>query len=87
MATSVKRSVAKKKTPAKKPVPGPKNAARKGKSPIGPVKEGAFHQWLGKKQDEPITQADIQKGLRAGGLAAKRANFARNAKKWHHGKK
>lgn len=48
------------------------------------IKPGAFHEWLGKSKDEPITEADIQKGLKAGGHAAKMANFARNAKKWKH---
>lgn len=48
------------------------------------VKHGAFHAWLGKSEDEPITNADIQRGLRAGGHAAKMANFAKNARKWHH---
>jgi hypothetical protein len=45
---------------------------------IGPIKKGAFHRWLGKKQGEKITGADIQRGLAAGGHAAKMANFARN---------
>lgn len=51
---------------------------------IGPIKHGAFHAWLGKSPDKPITNADIQKGLSAGGHAAKMANFARNARKFHH---
>lgn len=42
------------------------------------IKKGAFHKWLGKSEDEPITAADIKKGLAAGGHAAKMANFARN---------
>lgn len=48
------------------------------------VRKGGFHQWLGKKSDAPITEADIEKGLAAGGHAAKMANFARNARKWNH---
>jgi len=48
------------------------------------LKKGAFHRWLGKSEDEPITNADIQKGLAAGGHAAKMANFAKNARKFHH---
>lgn len=52
--------------------------------PIGHIAHGAFHRWLGKSEDEPITDADIQKGLKAGGHAAKMANFARNARKFHH---
>jgi hypothetical protein len=47
------------------------------------VRKGGFHKWLGKKEGSPITSADIEKGLAAGGHAAKMANFARNAKKWH----
>jgi hypothetical protein len=48
------------------------------------IRKGGFHKWLGKKEGEPITEADIEKGLAAGGHAAKMANFARNAKKFHH---
>ncbi len=47
------------------------------------VKKGAFHRWLGKPEDEPITNADIEKGLKAGGHAAKMANFARNVREWY----
>lgn len=42
------------------------------------IKHGAFHRWLGKPENEPITHADIEKGLKAGGHPAKMANFARN---------
>jgi len=51
---------------------------------IGPIKHGDFHRWLGKSEDEPITEADIAKGKAAGGHAAKMAQFAENAKHWHH---
>ena len=51
---------------------------------IGHIKAGAFHRWLGKSEDKPITDADIKKGLDAGGHAAKMANFARNARHWKH---
>lgn len=47
------------------------------------VKKGAFHKWLGKSEDEPITAADIAKGKAAGGHAAKMATFAQN---FGHGK-
>lgn len=47
---------------------------------FGNIKKGAFHRWLGKSEDEPITDADIQKGLKAGGHAAKMANFARSSR-------
>ncbi len=51
---------------------------------IGKIDHGAFHRWLGKSEDEPITDADIEKGKAAGGHAAKMANFAENARKWKH---
>jgi hypothetical protein len=54
---------------------------------IGPIKKGAFHAWLGKKPDEPITAADIAKGKAAGGHPAKMAHFAEQAMKWGKGKK
>lgn len=47
---------------------------------IGPIKKGAFHRWLGKASSAPISSSDVQRGLKAGGHAAKMANFARNAK-------
>lgn len=49
--------------------------------------EGRFHKDVGKKPGAKITSADIQRGLRSKNPAErKRANFARNARKWHHGK-
>jgi hypothetical protein len=51
---------------------------------IGKIQHGAFHRWLGKKEGEPITGADIEKGLKAGGHAAKMAAFAKAAKKFKH---
>lgn len=49
--------------------------------------EGRFHKDLGKSADEKITSSDIEKGLHSKSAAVrKRANFARNARKWHHGK-
>lgn len=57
-------------------------------SPIKPVKKGGFHEWLGKKPDEPITDADIEKGLKSKDPhVRKMAQFAKNAKKWKHPKK
>ena len=54
---------------------------------ITDIKKGAFHKWLGKPEDEKITQSDIDKALRYSGPDAdhvhKMANFARNAKKWN----
>ena len=54
---------------------------------IGPIKHGAFHAWLGKPEGAPITAADIARGRAAGGHPAKMANFAANAKGFHHEKK
>ncbi len=51
---------------------------------IGPIHKGAFHRWLGKKPDAPITAADIARGEAAGGHAAKMANFAKAAKGFKH---
>lgn len=42
------------------------------------IKHGAFHRWLGKSENEPITAADIAKGKAAGGHAEKMAIFAQN---------
>lgn len=54
---------------------------------IGPIKEGGFHEWLGKSKDDPITEADIKKGLASDDPhVRKMANFAKNARKWHHPK-
>ena len=49
---------------------------------IGPIKKGAFHAWLGKPLDQPITDADIAKGKAAGGHPAKMAHFAEQARGW-----
>jgi hypothetical protein len=51
---------------------------------FGHIKKGAFHKWLGKSEDEPITAADIKKGLAAGGHAAKMAEFAKASKHFVH---
>lgn len=53
---------------------------------IGHIAKGAFHRWLGKSEDEPITAADIAKGKAAGGHPAKMAQFAESAKHFHHGR-
>jgi len=45
---------------------------------VGHIEKGAFHRWLGKSEDEPITHADIEKGIKAGGHAEKMALFAKN---------
>ena len=54
---------------------------------IKPSHKGAFHRWLGKKPGEPITDADIERGLKAGGHPAQMANFAKQARKFKHPKK
>jgi hypothetical protein len=52
------------------------------------IKKGAFHRWLGKKEGEPITMADIQRGLKSSDPHVRRmAQFAKNSKKWKHKKK
>ena len=51
---------------------------------IGPIKKGQMHRDLGKAQDAKITEADISKERAKGGVFAKRAQFAENAKHFHH---
>jgi hypothetical protein len=53
-------------------------------APIGHVKKGQMHADLGKSPDAKITDKDIAKEKAKGGVFAKRAVFAQNAKKWHH---
>ena len=51
------------------------------------VKKGSFHEWLGKKPGDPITDADIEKGLKSDDPhVRKMAQFAKNAKKWNKDK-
>ena len=53
--------------------------------PIGHVDKGAFHRWLGKDEDEPITDADIAKGKASDDPhVVKMATFADNARHWKH---
>ena len=50
---------------------------------LGGIKKGAFHKWLGKDEDEPITDADIKKGLASEDpKVIKMANFAKISRKW-----
>lgn len=43
------------------------------------IEKGAFHRWLGKDEDEPITDADIEKGLKSKDKhARKMAQFVKN---------
>lgn len=53
---------------------------------IGPVKKGQMHKDLGKSPDAKITSKDITKEKAKGGVFAKRATFAKNAKNWNHQK-
>jgi|SRR6185437_4703981 hypothetical protein len=49
------------------------------------IKKGAFHAWLGKPESEPITQADIDKGLASDDEhVRKMAQFAKNEEHWQH---
>lgn len=50
-------------------------------SGFGHIKKGAMHRDLGKPQGAPITQSDIKREAARGGKFAKRANFARMAKR------
>lgn len=48
------------------------------------IKKGAFHKWLGKSEDEKITSADIQKGLKSDDEhVRKMAQFAKNSRQWN----
>lgn len=61
------------------------NEGKEVSAKIGPIKKGAFHKWLGKSEDEPITDADIAKGKASDSEhVRKMAQFAENARKWKH---
>jgi hypothetical protein len=79
------------KTSVKKPTQKKKETNKeepKTKLHLENLKKGSFHEWLGKKPDEPITDADIEKGLNSDDPhVRKQAQFAKNAKKWKHPKK
>jgi hypothetical protein len=54
---------------------------------INPAHKGRFHRDVGKSPGEKITSSDIEKGKHSDNPAErKRATFAANARKWHHGK-
>jgi hypothetical protein len=55
-----------------------------GHNTIGPIKKGALHAALGMASDVPISGAKLQAAKAKGGLMAKRAQFAINARKWKH---
>ena len=48
------------------------------------LKKNQLHEDLGKTPGAEITEADIAKEKSKGGVFAKRAQFAENAKKWNH---
>jgi hypothetical protein len=50
------------------------------------LKKNQLHKDVGKSAGAKITQADIAKEKAKGGVFAKRAQFAENAKKWKHAK-
>jgi hypothetical protein len=48
------------------------------------LKKDGLHKDVGKTPGAKITEADIAKEKSKGGVYAKRAQFAENAKKWNH---
>jgi len=48
------------------------------------LKKDKLHKDVGKASGVKITEADIAKEKSKGGVYAKRAQFAENAKKWNH---
>ena len=48
------------------------------------LKKGALHREMGIKQGKKIPVAKLEAEKAKGGLAAKRAQFAINARKWSH---
>jgi hypothetical protein len=62
----------------------PKEPTVKPRKPMDlKLKKGAMHKDVGKEPGEKITKADIAKEKAAGGVKAKRAVFAENARKWN----
>lgn len=51
------------------------------KKPFGHIKKGAMHRDLGLKPDAKITEADIARERK---INPKRAQFAENARHFHH---
>jgi hypothetical protein len=48
------------------------------------LKKDKMHKDVGKAPGAQITEADMAKEKLRGGVFAKRAQFAENAKKWNH---
>jgi hypothetical protein len=52
---------------------------------INPAHKGLLHEDLGVKAGEPIPMGKLMQALHSDSPAVrKRANFARNARKWNH---
>ena len=51
------------------------------------LKKNQLHEDVGKAPGASITEADIAAEKAKGGVFAKRAQFAENAKKWNHQRK
>jgi hypothetical protein len=48
------------------------------------LKKNQMHKDIGKAPGAKVTEADIAKEKSKGGVFAKRAQFAENAKMWNH---
>jgi hypothetical protein len=48
------------------------------------LKKGQLHRDLGKAPGTRLTEADLAKEESKGGVFARRAQFAKNAKRWQH---
>ena len=48
------------------------------------LKKNQLHKDIGKAAGAPLTEADLAAEKAKGGVYAKRAQFAENAKKWKH---
>ena len=48
------------------------------------LKKNKLHKDIGKAPGIPLTEADIAQEKAQGGVYAKRAQFAENARKWKH---
>ena len=80
---AAKRDVARKTS---KPKPRSRKWIQEGKAK-GTIRKGGLHRTLGKKESEPITQADIARAKKMGGKAAKQAALAQTFKKMSRKKK
>jgi hypothetical protein len=57
----------------------------KSSKPFGNIKKGAFHEYLGIPEDQPIQPSQIQQGLNSQNAhVRKMAAFAKAAKKFKH---